>query len=124
MIDDVTGASTRSPAGGRAGMAALEGSPNCRVPFDPAVCVALAGGAARRNGPGVAHCYAGPTGVVGRTVAGFGPGGAAVGARFATGNGATRGAGVLSLTGGWAGCDGGEEQGEEESAHTRVISAD
>jgi hypothetical protein len=81
VIDHVTGTCARSPASGRARMAALEGSPRRRISLDPAVGVALAGGAAGRSGPGVAP---GPTRVAAGTVADF----ATVGAGFATSNGA------------------------------------
>lgn len=89
----------------------MKGSSGCRVPLDPAVGVAHAVGAACRSGPGVAPGCADSTGVAGGVIAGFGPDGA-VAARFATGDGAARGAGVPSLTSGGANCDGGEEQGE------------
>jgi len=80
--NDVTRTRAGSPHSGRAGMAALKGSPGRRAPFDPAVRIALAGGATSRMGPGVARGSVGPTLVAGGTVADFGASGV-VGARLA-----------------------------------------
>ena len=123
MIDDVSGARSRRPASSGAGIADLEGSSGCRGSLDPAVCITLAGRAAGRSGPRVAPGRARPARVAGGAVAGFGPGGGTVGAGFVTGNGAARGARATASTGGGADCDCGEEQGDEESAHTRELSA-
>ena len=121
MIDDVTGARARSPTSRRAGITPLERSPRRRVPLDPAVNVTLAGRALRRSGPSVAPAYAGPTRVAGGTVAGFGACLASSGAGFAPGNAAAR---TATPAGGGAECDGGENQGDEKSAHTQGLSAE
>jgi hypothetical protein len=124
VIDDVTGARAGRPAGGRAGITSLEGSPRRRVPLDPAVCVALAGRATGRSGPGVGPGGAGSIRGARGTVAGFGAGFAAMGARFAAGNGSARSAGALTLARGGPDCDDGEYDGYEESAHTQGLSAE
>lgn len=58
------------------GMLALEIAAGGGIAFDLAVCVALAGGAARRSGPDGAPGCAGSAGVAGGAIAGLGAGGA------------------------------------------------
>jgi len=120
VIDDVTWTRSRSPAGRRAGITSLESFARRRVPHDPTVCVALARRTAGRSGPGVAPGYTGSTRVAGRTIADFGACFASAGAGFAAGNAAAR---TAAPAGGGADYAGGEDQGDEESAHTRRLSA-
>jgi hypothetical protein len=74
----------------------------------------------RRSGKSVVLVCAAPTRAAGGAVAGFGAGFTSVGARFATGTGA---AGAATPADGGAGCHGSEDEGYEESAHTRGLSA-